>query len=63
MTNVKKLMRFEGTDIEEDMWACDVLLIEEVADLMMGGGYTNHIAWDIIKSVRAHDEQPPHVMG
>jgi hypothetical protein len=45
------------------MWATDVLLIEEVGRMIMGGGYTNEIAWDVIKLVRKNDKEYPHVLG
>jgi hypothetical protein len=63
MNDVKRKVWIEGTDVKEDMWATDVLLIEEVGRMIMGGGYTNEIAWDVIKLVRKNDKENPHVVG
>jgi len=63
MNDVKRKVWFEGTDIKGDMWATDVLLIQEIGKMIMGGGDTNEVAWDVINLIRKNDKEYPHVLG
>jgi len=44
-------------NIKDDILINDVKLIEEIESMIMGGGYSNKVAWEIIKLVRKHDSE------